>query len=336
MSFDRDFEWIKALKQWNQDDCTFAEYLEIAHVPESSRQRLIGFVEGFNAADHRVIGVAALARQQAIEDATEGDRMFHVRGGYAKVPEFLARQIRRLGGTITTESLAVALRWKQGSLEVDCLRHGEIETYRGSAVVIALPLGVLQSNALKICPSPLQSIQLWSQIRVGHARRMAMYFSSRFWADSAESNGNRGLDELSFLHSPSALFPVCWTKFPEQSSILVAWTGGPRADAIAGRSCQDLEGDATRDLAKIFGRNDAEFRKFLIQSHSHDWQRDPLALGSYSYLPAGALHVPDALSEPVESTLFFAGEHTDTTGNWGTVHGAMESGLRAADQILGR
>ena len=68
----------------------------------------------------------------------------------------------------------------------------------------------------------------------------------------------------------------------------------------------------------------------------HDWQKDPLAQGSYSYLPAGALHVPEALSEPIESTLFFAGEHTDTTGNWGTVHGAMESGQRAANQILHR
>ena len=40
------------------------------------------------------------------------------------------------------------------------------------------------------------------------------------------------------------------------------------------------------------------------------------------------------MAEPVEHTLFFAGEHTDTTGHWGTVHGALCSGLRAAGQIL--
>ena len=40
------------------------------------------------------------------------------------------------------------------------------------------------------------------------------------------------------------------------------------------------------------------------------------------------------MSEPVANTLFFAGEHTDTTGHWGTVHAAMRSGLRAATQIL--
>jgi predicted flavoprotein YhiN len=42
------------------------------------------------------------------------------------------------------------------------------------------------------------------------------------------------------------------------------------------------------------------------------------------------------MAEPVADTLFFAGEHTDVTGHWGTVHAAMRSGLRAAEQILSR
>jgi monoamine oxidase len=334
--FDRDFQWLEALKGWDRDDCSFAEYLDLVHVPEASRKRLIGFVEGFNAADHRVIGVAALAKQQAIEDATEGDRMFHVRGGYAQVPEFLARQLERLSATISIETLATAIRWKQGSVEVDCLHNGVSETHHATAVVIALPLGVVQSDALKISPSPVCATHLLSQIRVGHARRMVMVFRNKFWTESDVRSGTRGLNALSFLHAPSELFPVWWTKFPEDSSTIVAWTGGPRADAIAGRACEQLQGEAIRELAKIFALDGARLGDLVVQSASHDWQKDPLAQGSYSYLPAGALHVPDALSEPVESTLFFAGEHTDTTGNWGTVHGAMESGQRAAHQILHR
>ena len=42
----------------------------------------------------------------------------------------------------------------------------------------------------------------------------------------------------------------------------------------------------------------------------------------------------DLLAEPCDETLYFAGEHTDTTGHWGTVHGALGSGLRAAEQVL--
>jgi monoamine oxidase len=40
------------------------------------------------------------------------------------------------------------------------------------------------------------------------------------------------------------------------------------------------------------------------------------------------------MARPVSDTLYFAGEHTDTAGQWGTVHGALGSGLRAAAQIL--
>ncbi len=333
--FGRDFGWLEALKNWDREDCSFAEYLDMMHVPQASRKRLIGFVEGFNAADHRVIGVAALGKQQVVEDATEGDRMFHVRGGYAQVPQFLARQIEQLGGTISTETRASKIRWKQGSVEIDCLHNLKFKTYRAAAVVVALPLGVLQSGALKISPWPEHAMQLVSQIRVGHARRMVFVFDRRFWTGGAVRS-SEDLSELSFLHAFSELFPVWWTKFPEESSTLVAWVGGPRADAIVGRSGQDLEDEALRELAKIFAIDDAQLQKLLVQSMSHDWQKDPLTRGSYSYLPAGALHVPNALSEPIDSTLFFAGEHTDTTGNWGTVHGAMESGQRAATQILHR
>jgi uncharacterized protein with NAD-binding domain and iron-sulfur cluster len=40
------------------------------------------------------------------------------------------------------------------------------------------------------------------------------------------------------------------------------------------------------------------------------------------------------MATPVAETLYFAGEHTDVTGHWGTVHAAIRSGLRAAQQVL--
>ena len=76
-------------------------------------------------------------------------------------------------------------------------------------------------------------------------------------------------------------------------------------------------------------------RKHLLRWHLHDWQIDTHSLGAYTYVPRGAIHASDELSVPVEETLFFAGEHTDTSGHWGTVHGALRSGYRAAEQVLG-
>jgi Flavin containing amine oxidoreductase len=43
-----------------------------------------------------------------------------------------------------------------------------------------------------------------------------------------------------------------------------------------------------------------------------------------------------ALGAPLENPLFFAGEATDDSGHKGTVHGAIASGYRAAEESLQR
>jgi len=68
--------------------------------------------------------------------------------------------------------------------------------------------------------------------------------------------------------------------------------------------------------------------------YMHNWRGDPFSRGSYSYMPVGGLEAPAALAEPVEDTLFFAGEATNTAGHSGTVHGAIASGIRAAQEII--
>jgi monoamine oxidase len=72
----------------------------------------------------------------------------------------------------------------------------------------------------------------------------------------------------------------------------------------------------------------------LSSWHTHDWLADPYAGGAYSYVPAGALDAPERMNQPVEDTLYFAGEHTDVTGHWGTVHAALQSGTLAAERLL--
>ena len=67
---------------------------------------------------------------------------------------------------------------------------------------------------------------------------------------------------------------------------------------------------------------------------THDWQTDEFSGGAYSYVPAGALNEVLHMIVPVEDTQYFAGEHTDFTGHWGTVHAAIRSGLRAEGEVL--
>jgi predicted flavoprotein YhiN len=47
------------------------------------------------------------------------------------------------------------------------------------------------------------------------------------------------------------------------------------------------------------------------------------------------LDAPGEMRRPVEGTLYFAGEHTDTSGHWGTVHAALATGMAVAQQLMG-
>lgn len=65
------------------------------------------------------------------------------------------------------------------------------------------------------------------------------------------------------------------------------------------------------------------------------WSADPFARGSFSFPAVGATpEQRDALSQPVRDRVFFAGEATSPDFP-GTVQGALESGLRAAREVVG-
>ena len=69
-------------------------------------------------------------------------------------------------------------------------------------------------------------------------------------------------------------------------------------------------------------------------SFTHNWQSDPFSRGAYSYAAVGGTGAHNALARPLQQTLFFAGEATDAEQT-GTVAGAMiESGRRAARELL--
>jgi monoamine oxidase len=72
----------------------------------------------------------------------------------------------------------------------------------------------------------------------------------------------------------------------------------------------------------------------LEEVHVADWGSDPYALGGYSYPVVRHLHQPVVWAAPVEDTLFFAGEATCGELHPAMVHGAIESGRRAAGEIL--
>jgi monoamine oxidase len=302
-------------------DMTFAEYLDIKHLPEHLAARVTSYVEGFNAADAAVIGTAALLKQQQAEEAINGDCSFRVLEGYDRLPEYMLSRFLAGGGRIYRNTAATAIHWEPGKVQIQTA-NPEAPQVHASRAVIALPLGVLQSGVVPIRPEPLHSLAAIRKLAMGTASRITLVFRERFWESSTPN--------LSFLLALQQTPPVFWTAAPNSSPSLTGWVAGPRA--LHAHSSIAVKDQALAALGAIFSRND--LGKHLISFRKHDWQNDPFSLGAYSYAPKGALHASNDLALPVESTLYFSGEHTDTTGHWGTVHAALRSGMRVAAQIL--
>jgi monoamine oxidase len=321
------FDPLEELEGFSGPDMSFAEYLEREGTPPEDRAAIIGYVEGFNAADHREVSVLSLGAQQKAEDAIGSDHNYHIRCGYDQLPIFLARRLEELGGRVLLETPVKEIRWQQGRVEVATAS----ESFTASKAIITLPLAVLQRGDVTISPRPDSTLRAAGLLRMGQARRFTLLFRERFWESLPPQPA---LEQLSFLFAFSEMPPVWWTPHPEKSNTITGWVGGPRAAALAELDQNQLTQRACSTIAKIFGLDARKITSLLDGCYSHDWRHDRYTLGAYSYVAAGGLGASRQMTHPVANTLFFAGEHTDVTGHWGTVHAAMRSGLRAAGQVL--
>jgi monoamine oxidase len=334
---------VWAGKELRQADISFAQYLKLAAVDERACKSALRYVEGFNAADSQRISVAALAEQQQAEDRIEADRLFRVTNGYDGLPQFLARAIEQNGGSILLDRVVQRITWRAGAVTVGGLEAGgSVFSLRAPCAVISLPLGVLQAQTVSFSPTPGEILTYAGRLAMGAALRVSLLFRSRVWREAASSAPRLSaeLDELSFLLASEEELPsTWWTSMPEPTPLITAWVGGPKVTALKQRVAANaapevLAFECVQTLARILGQPAASLQHQLLSWHSHDWQADEYARGAYSYVPVGALDASEKMTEPVHDTLYFAGEHTGSGAHWGTVHGALRSGIDAATRLL--
>ena len=212
------------------------------------------------------------------------------------------------------------------------------ETFAAPAAVIALPLGVLQAGgraagAVAIEPMPAVARDAIAKLGAGQVQRMVMLFRERVWEHARTAGTQRALRELVFVHDDDdPVFPVWWTPAPLGAPMLTGWTGGPDAERLPSGAA--LERRAIEALAHRLDASPRWLASRLVRAWTHDWSRDPFARAAYSYPLVGGTEAGQELAEPVERTLFFAGEACAPEGENGTVHGAIESGREAAKRVL--
>jgi hypothetical protein len=311
----------------NAREQSFREYVDRAAPPADIRASATNYVEGFNAARAERISVRSLALAGEAADRIEGSRGFRLGGGYGSLVAWLWDGIdpacRRLHAGLTVE----AIEWKRGRVNIAGRGFGGLRRFEAPRAILTVPLGVLQSGAIRFDPEPATLREACGALEMGHAARVVLRFRRPLWEDREEFR------DAAFLHSNERWMPTWWTAMPLRSPVITGWTGGPAAEMPPADRAEWIAG-ALASLGRILGIETDILADELETWHAHDWSADPWARGAYSYVRVGGLAAQQRFGEPVEDTLYFAGEATNADGHCGTVHGAIATGERAARAIL--
>lgn len=323
-------------------DLSFADFLRSRRgITPRMRELACGFVEGYHAADADRMSTLALrmADQEQEQESGTGNRQFRLAGGQDALLAWLHSGLDPERVELRLGTVATHIQWAPRAVTVECRpRHARVtERIRASAVLISIPIGVWkaprdQEGAIRFDPPLREKEDALAKIEAGHVVKIAFRFRERFW-DDPDFLKQRGASSINFLHGGDRFMPTWWTSAPARSPILTGWAGGPAADALLAEGPDVMTDRALDAMANAWCVPRRRLDSLLEGTFTHDWQRDPYSRCAYSYAGVGGSGAADALAKPLRGTLFFAGEAT-SSDETGTVAGAVESGRRAARELL--
>lgn len=260
-----------------------------------------------------------LGAQSFIEASYEGDDSedgdYRIVQGYSALAERLAKTLDIRLNTIIQQ--------------IDYDASGVIVTdttgtqYRANQVIVTLPLGVLKSGKIDFQPAlPSNKIQAINGIGAGKVNKLILEFKKPFW--------KKKMAILLTVLDSQIWWRPGWNA-ENESPILTALIGGESGEEYSQMTESEAIEAGLNDLEKIFLNKDV--RDLFVGGRFINWGADPYAMMGYSYNPVGGVGLRDVLAEPVNNVLFFAGEATNKIRP-ATVHGALESGVRAAEEVL--
>ncbi len=305
------------------------------------------FVAGFHAADPALMGERALAHETAAAHAEGGEDSLRIPAGYDLLVDLLLRQLGP-DAIIRTGTAVTAIHWRRGHVRVsthsidDNSRSGgdSARELKAPRAVVTLPVGVLRALAADggVRPDPMPSTHehALERLYMGQARRIVMQFRQTLWtrAELRAPRATAPLERMGFLRSPEQRVAVWWTVAPLQLPVITGWMGGLRAARLTGSDEGEVVALALDSLAGALRLPRQLLAEELVRASTHDWGTDRWARGAYSYAGLDGTEARRTLAQPVEDTLYWAGEATHWSGSAGTVHGALASGTRAAEELL--
>ncbi len=209
-----------------------------------------------------------------------------------------------------------------GDRSVALETRGGVVTAR--AVIVTASTAVLASGKIKFKPHlPSPYSRAFEKLKLGSYDHVAIEFNG----NPLGLETNEVVFEKARDTKTAALFAnVHGTRL---SMLLIAGSMGAELAENGGSA---MNGFALDWISSTFG---SKTKKAVLRTHTTSWSKQPWALGAFSSAYPGAQEARKVLSEPLNDSIWFAGEAVNQTF-WGTVGGAWQDGERAADAVIGR
>jgi monoamine oxidase len=274
----------------------------------SPRARMLAreFVEGFHAADPSHISIHSLAQAEAAAEEEKGTRIFRLAGGYSELLRWLWNELSTHDVQFHMGTVAKLIRWEPGQAQVLVRSEAGERAITGRAVVITVPLSVLREEGgegfLTFEPGITKEKAIHG-LEMGAVCKVTLQFKTRFWPP----------EDFGFIQCADRSFPTWWSH--PRGNLLTGWAGGPRAQRLSAEPREAVISEALRAVSVLFKIEQKQIEDSLSQVYFYNWETDPFSLGAYSFIPARMSEMPRLLGMPIEGTLFFAGEATDSSGD---------------------
>ena len=242
---------------------------------------------------------------------------YTVRQPYVRLLDPLLDQVR---DRIRFDAAVARIEWG-GPQALVRLTGGEDS--RADAVIYTGSVAVLREAPTEFCPAlPAEKREAIVSIGMDGGMKMVLKFDHRFWPE-----------DMYFLHADT-FWPQFWAPGKGRGGrahVLTTFVSGARTDFLRPLGVDRVE-FALGELDRIFGGRIAS--QSFEDAHVANWTAEPYVRGLYSFpLAHTEPRHREALAAPLGKRLFFAGEATDLGGHSGTVHGAIDSGRRAAEEV---
>lgn len=318
-------EVLEKLKKYEGPDISVDEFLQRVCEKKETLEWARSYIAGFHGAPPEDAGVKSLIVDTGAE---EDQRSWRIEGGYKKLVECMWQECERQGVELRLNAKVERVTWS-----ADVRVETSQEEFQAKKILVTVPASVLKSGAIQFDPELSAKKAALNGIAMGHVARCVLSFRKRWWEELRSDRG-KSLRDVSFLFSHVDDFPTWWTQNPAKVPSLVGWASAITAPGLTGRPDEEVASRAIAALAQVVHVEESRIREELVEVKWHDWCADPFARGAYTYARVGGGAYSE-LAASIGEVLYFAGEATEVTGNHATVHGAIASGYRAADEILG-